>query len=55
MNYMDSKGSLLEFVEKSINAIAKELVKTLCDVFAGTGAVGIYFKQKGLQIIANDI
>lgn len=55
MNYIGSKHSLLEFIEESINAIVKEPVKTLCDVFAGTGAVGIYFKQKGLHIIANDM
>ncbi len=55
MNYIGSKHSLLEFIEKSINTIVKEPVKTLCDVFAGTGAVGIYFKQKGLHIIANDM
>ena len=55
MNYIGSKHSLLEFIENSINSIVKEPVKTLCDVFAGTGAVGTYFKQKGFHIIANDM
>jgi adenine-specific DNA-methyltransferase len=26
-----------------------------CDLFAGTGVVGLHFKKKGYQIIANDI
>ena len=26
-----------------------------CDVFAGTGVVGAHFKQKGFNIISNDI
>lgn len=55
MNYIGSKSSLLEFIEQSINKVVKEPVKSFCDVFAGTGAVGLYFKQKGYHIISNDL
>ena len=28
---------------------------TFCDLFAGTGIVGSYFKKRGYSVIANDI
>lgn len=56
MNYIGSKLSLLEFLEKGINEVVKEKDnKVFCDLFAGTGVVGSYFKKKGYKIIANDI
>lgn len=55
MNYIGSKLSLLEFLEESINKIADKNCKVFCDLFAGTGIVGSYFKKKGYKIIANDI
>jgi len=56
MNYIGSKLSLLEFLENSINKVVdKKDNKVFCDLFAGTGAVGAYFKRKGFQIVANDI
>jgi len=56
MNYIGSKLSLLEFLENSINkVVGKNDNKIFCDLFAGTGAVGLYFKKKGFQVIANDI
>lgn len=55
MNYIGSKLSLLEFLEKSIKKIATEDCNVFCDFFAGTGAVGTHFKKKGYKVLANDI
>ena len=55
MNYIGSKLSLLEFLEESINKVVDKDCDTFCDLFAGTGIVGSYFKKKGYKIIANDI
>lgn len=58
MNYIGSKLSLLPFLEQSITSVigSQELgALTFCDLFAGTGAVGRHFKQKGCRVIANDI
>ena len=55
MNYIGSKLSLLEFLDESINKVVDKNCKVFCDLFAGTGVVGIYFKKKGYQIISNDI
>jgi adenine-specific DNA-methyltransferase len=55
MNYIGSKLSLLEFLENSINQVVDKDCVTFCDLFAGTGIVGRYFKTKGFNIIANDI
>jgi len=56
MNYIGSKLSLLNFIEKSIDeVVGKNTDYTFCDLFAGTGAVGTHFKKKGYRVIANDI
>lgn len=55
MNYIGSKLSLLEFLEDSIKKVAKKDCHVFCDLFAGTGIVGSYFKRKGFKVIANDI
>ena len=55
MNYIGSKLSLLKFIEESIEKIVKKDNQVFCDLFAGTGIVGSYFKKKGYKIIANDI
>lgn len=55
MNYIGSKKSLLLFLYESMNAVVGKTAESFCDIFAGTGAVGTYFKRKGYQIIANDI
>lgn len=55
MNYIGSKLSLLEFLEESINKVVDKNCRVFCDLFAGTGVVGSYFKKKGYEIIANDI
>jgi len=55
MNYIGSKLSLLEFLESSMNKVIDNDCQIFCDLFAGTGIVGSYFKKKGFKIIANDI
>jgi adenine-specific DNA-methyltransferase len=56
MNYIGSKLSLLEFLDNSIfKIVGSDTNRVFCDLFAGTGAVGTYFKNKGYKIIANDI
>lgn len=57
MNYIGSKYRLLEFLDETItNVIDKvENKKVFCDMFAGTGVVGKYFRKKGYKIISNDI
>ncbi|MDD5133991.1 MAG: DNA adenine methylase [Phycisphaerae bacterium] len=55
MNYIGSKLSLLEFLEESINKVIDKNCNVFCDLFAGTGIVGSYFKRKGYKVIANDI
>ena len=46
---------MLEFLEDSINKVVDKNCDTFCDLFAGTGIVGSYFKKKGYKIISNDI
>ena len=55
MNYIGSKYSLLDFLETSIKQVVSAEDKIFCDLFAGTGAVGMHFKKLGYQIIANDL
>jgi adenine-specific DNA-methyltransferase len=55
MNYIGSKHTLLSFLDESINQIVDKDCTVFCDLFAGTGAVGAFFKKKGYKIISNDI
>ena len=57
MNYIGSKFSILEYIDNTINDFIKLEKKeiVLCDIFSGTGSVGKYFKNKGYNIISNDI
>ncbi|MDO6992596.1 DNA adenine methylase [Brachyspira innocens] len=55
MNYIGSKLSLLDFLYKSINSVIDKNCCSFCDLFAGTGIVGRYFKSKNFSIISNDI
>ncbi|MBX9449422.1 MAG: DNA adenine methylase [Taibaiella sp.] len=56
MNYIGSKYKLLPFLEESIRYVTGDKLKhkVFCDLFAGTGVVGRYFKNKTQQVIAND-
>ncbi len=62
MNYIGSKYSLIDFLERSIDKTLKfynekrtpsEMI--FADLFAGTGVVSGSFKKQGYSIIANDI
>lgn len=56
MNYIGSKYKLLSFLKKNIIETVGDIrFCVFCDLFAGTGAVGRYFKTLVKQIIANDI
>ena len=57
MNYIGSKHSLLSFLENSIKEVVNSDLssKTICDIFAGTGAVGEHFRKLGCRVIANDL
>jgi len=59
LNYIGSKKTLIEFLEIPIKKIISNDDKTytLLDGFAGTGIVGMYFKNKynNLKVIANDL
>lgn len=55
MNYIWSKLSLLKFLEESIWKVVKEDSFTFSDLFAWTGIVGRYFKEKWHKVIANDL
>lgn len=57
MNYIGSKYSLLDFLYDTISSVAKVNKKepVFGDLFAGTGVVGAFFREKGFKVIANDI
>lgn len=54
MNYIGSKQSLIPFIDRVLREVCDGDEKVLCDIFAGTGAVGRHFKSRGYRIIAND-
>jgi len=55
MNYIGSKKSLLEFIEKSISRVVKEKDYKFSDLFAWTWIVWRYFKEKWHSVISNDL
>lgn len=56
MNYIGSKYSILSYIDEVIEDFTKPKKNiTFCDIFAGTGIVSKYFKEKGYNIISNDI
>ncbi len=57
MNYIGSKLSILNYIDNTIQDFAKIRKKNIifCDIFAGTSSVGKYFKNRGYNIISNDI
>ena len=56
MNYIGSKHKLIPFIDETINKVVDEKLSDLvfCDLFAGTGIVGRYFKTRTKQVISND-
>jgi adenine-specific DNA-methyltransferase len=55
VNYIGSKHTLLPFLNRVYRSISNGGERVFCDIFAGTGVVGRYFKRQGLKVIANDI
>lgn len=59
MNYIGSKKSLINFIEKTImqeiNFESNKENYIFADLFAGTGIVGATFKKHNFKIISNDI
>lgn len=56
MNYIGSKYSILSYIDEVIEDFTEQKKNiTFCDIFAGTGVVSKYFKEKGYNLIANDI
>ena len=51
--YLGSKYKLLNFIEKIVNENCKD-IKSVIDVFAGTGVVGDLFLKKGKEVYFND-
>lgn len=52
--YLGSKQKLLPFIEEVINDNTSD-IKTVADIFGGTGVVADLFRKKGCKIIINDI
>ncbi len=57
MNYIGSKHKLLPFLRETIEGVVGSDLSqmTLCDMFAGTGAVGRDFKRSVKRVISNDM
>jgi adenine-specific DNA-methyltransferase len=55
MNYIGSKLSLLDFLYSSISSVVGDRKYMFSDLFAGTGQVGRYWKEKWHQVWANDL
>ena len=55
MNFIGSKTKLLPFIERSILEVTNLENKVFCDLFAGVGTVGKYFKPKVKKVISNDL
>ena len=51
--FLGSKYKLLNFIEKTVNENCKN-VKSVIDVFAGTGVVGDLFLKRGKEVYFND-
>jgi len=56
INYIGSKYRLLDFIHQTIKETVPDLEQQVfCDLFAGTGIVGRFFKPHVQSVIANDI
>ena len=57
MHYIGSKANLIEFLKSEIkNIIGSDLSQMIfCDLFAGSGAVGMAFKEDVKKILSNDL
>ena len=55
MKYIGNKTRLLDFIDKSMQDAGVVQSGVFADLFSGTASVGKYFKQKGLQVVSNDL
>lgn len=57
INYIGSKANLLPFLQTNIDDVVKNDLSHMvfCDIFAGTGVVGAFFKEKVKKVISNDL
>ncbi len=56
LNYIGSKLKLLNFIHTTISDNVPDLKsKNFCDLFAGSGVVGSFFKAHVKSVIANDL
>jgi adenine-specific DNA-methyltransferase len=55
VNYIGSKHTLLPFLDRVYRRVSDGSERVFCDLFAGTGVVGRFFKRRGLKVIANDL
>lgn len=55
MNYIGSKLSLMDFLTENIERVCQTEGGIFADLFAGTGIVGATFRQKGYEVLSNDI
>lgn len=53
MRYIGGKSQLLTDIQAVIDTIPENL-KTVMDIFAGTGVVSTHLKEKGYNVISND-
>lgn len=55
ITYLGNKRNLLSMIEQGLLEIEKEQpIRTIIDMFSGSGVVSRFFKTKGYDIIAND-
>lgn len=55
MRFIGSKALLLEDIYHVICTEIHEPIKTIGDLFSGSGVVSQFFKQKGYKVISNDL
>ena len=53
MRYIGNKNRLINKIDEFVKNNITEECSTFCDLFAGTGSIGLYFKNK-YNIISND-
>ncbi len=52
--YLGNKNKLLGFIDDIIKEQCGE-IKSICDIFAGTGVVGLNYNLNNIKVISNDI
>lgn len=55
MKYIGNKTRLLEFIDSSMASAGISFTGVFADLFSGTASVGKHFKDKGFQVISNDL